>query len=53
VWALVQLAEGNKFAASNTVPGFDKPVMYDSATGTLLLGKPTVFNKANYADFDF
>jgi rhamnose transport system substrate-binding protein len=22
VWALVQLAEGNKFAASNTVPGF-------------------------------
>lgn len=53
VWALVQLVEGNEFEATNQVPGLDDPVEYDASTGTLLLGPPTVFDKSNYADFDF
>lgn len=53
VWALDQLVEGKEFQASNTVSGLDSPVTYDAASKTLLLGKPTVFTKENYADYDF
>jgi rhamnose transport system substrate-binding protein len=53
VWALYQMALGNEFAAENTVPGFDKPVTYDSATKILLLGDPTIFTKDTYKNYDF
>jgi len=53
VWAGKQLIDGKPFAASNSVPGMDKPVPYDAATGILLLGDPTVFTKDNVGNFDF
>ena len=53
VWALNTIATGGKFEAENTVPGFDEPVVYDSASKTLLLGDPQVFTKADYADYSF
>lgn len=53
VWAGKQLIDGKPFEASNTVPGMDKPIPYDAATGILLLGDPTVFTKENVGNFDF
>jgi rhamnose transport system substrate-binding protein len=53
VWALDQLAKGTSFKPTNNVPGLSTPIQYDAATKTLLLGKPTVFTKANYAKYPF
>jgi ABC-type sugar transport system substrate-binding protein len=53
VWAGKQLIDGKPFAAENEVPGFDKPVTYDSGTGILLLGDPAVFTAENVDKFDF
>lgn len=53
VWALDKLAKGESFEAENEVTGFDKPILYDEDTSTLLLGDPQVFTKADYADYDF
>jgi rhamnose transport system substrate-binding protein len=53
VWAMTQLAEGKKFAAENTVPGFKDKIAYDGSTKVLLLGKPYIFTKDNYSQFNF
>ena len=53
VWANQQLVEGKSFKAENTVPGIDRPISYDDATKTLLLGPPKIFDKSNYAQFDY
>lgn len=53
VWANKQLVEGMTFEAENEVPGIDRPISYDEATQTLLLGPPMIFDKSNYAEFDF
>lgn len=53
VWANQQLIEGKDLATENEVPGIDRPISYDEATKTLLLGPPKVFDKSNYAEFDF
>jgi len=53
VWANQQLVEGKSFKAENTVPGIDRPISYDEATKTLLLGPPKIFDKSNYAQFDY
>ncbi len=53
VWAGKQLIEGKPFAASNTVPGIDRPITYDDKTGVLLLGPPAVFTKENVDNYDF
>ena len=53
VWAGKQLIDGKPFAASNAVPGMDKPVSYDAKTGILLLGDPTVFTAKNVDEFKF
>ena len=53
VWANQQLVEGKSFEAENTVPGIDRPIAYDEATKTLLLGPPKIFDKSNYAQFDY
>ena len=53
VWAGKQLIDGKPFAEQNEVPGMDKPIAYDKATGILLLGEPTVFDKDNVDKFDF
>lgn len=53
VWAGKQLIDGKPFAASNTVPGFAKPVTFDQKTGILLLGDPAVFTKDNVDKFNF
>ncbi len=53
VWAMVQEIEGIPFEETNTVPGIDNPVTYDSATKTLLLGDPKVFTKDDYKNYDF
>ena len=53
VWAGKQLIDGKAFEASNTVPGMAKPISYDSKTGILLLGDPTVFTKDNVDKFNF
>lgn len=53
VWANIQLIEGKALGAENDVPGIDRPISYDDATKTLLLGPPKVFDESNYADFDF
>jgi ABC-type sugar transport system substrate-binding protein len=53
VWAGKQLIDGKPFAASNVVPGMNKPVAYDSAKKILLLGDPTVFTKENVDKFNF
>jgi rhamnose transport system substrate-binding protein len=53
VWAGKELIDGKKFAAENSVPGFAKPVSYDSKTGILLLGAPAVFTKDNVDQYHF
>lgn len=53
VWAAIELIEGREFAATNEVPGLDRPIEYDEETQTLLLGPPVLFDADNYADFDF
>ena len=53
VWANKQLLDGKQFQASNTVPGIDRPITYDAATKTLLLGPPKIFDASNYAQFDY
>lgn len=53
VWANLQLLEGNELQAENEVPGIDRPIAYDESTRTLLLGPPKIFDKSNYADYDF
>ena len=53
VWAGKQLIDGKPFAASNAVPGMEKPVNYDAKTGILLLGDPTVFTAKNVDAFKF
>jgi rhamnose transport system substrate-binding protein len=53
VWAGKQLIDGKPFAASNNVPGMEKPVSYDAKTGVLLLGDPTVFTAKNVDEFKF
>jgi len=53
VWALDKLAKGEPFKGENQVRGFDKPIAYDDATKTLLLGEPQVFTKADYAKYNF
>lgn len=53
VWALVKAAHGEALQKENTVPTFDKPVLYDEATKTLLLGDPTVFTKETWKNYDF
>ncbi len=53
VWANKQLIEGKSFEAENDVPGIDRPISYDEATKTLLLGPPKIFDASNYAEFDY
>lgn len=53
VWANKQLIEGKSFKAENEVPGIDRPISYDASTKTLLLGPPKIFDKSNYAQFDY
>jgi len=53
VWAMYQLVMNKPFAANNTVPGFDKPVQYFPSNKMLLLGKPTIFTKKTYMNYDF
>jgi ABC-type sugar transport system substrate-binding protein len=53
VWAGKQLIDGKPFAESNSVPGLDSPVKYDSATKVLLLGPPAVFTKENVDQYKF
>ena len=53
VWAGKQLIDGKPFAATNNVPGMEKPVSYDAKTGVLLLGDPTVFTAKNVDEFKF
>lgn len=53
VWAMVKAARGEALQKENQVPTFDKPVMYDEATKTLLLGDPTVFTKETWKNYDF
>lgn len=53
VWANKQLVEGKALEAENDVPGIDRPIAYDESTKTLLLGPPKIFDKSNYAEFDF
>jgi rhamnose transport system substrate-binding protein len=53
VWAMYQIATGKKFLTKNKVPGFKDPVVYNPKTKRLLLGKPTVFTKANYKKYNF
>jgi rhamnose transport system substrate-binding protein len=53
VWAGKQLIDGQSFAAENQVPGIDRPITYDAATGVLLLGPPAVFTADNVDQFDF
>lgn len=53
VWAMNELVNGRDIAASNTVEGFDSPIVYDEATHTLLLGDPMVFTKDNVDDYNY
>lgn len=53
VWAMNELVQGREIAESNTIDGFDDPVVYDPATGILLLGDPTIFTAENINDFDY
>lgn len=53
VWANLQLLEGKKFQATNTVPGINHPISYDAATKTLLLGPPKIFDASNYAQYNY
>lgn len=53
VWANKQLVDGKSLQAENQVPGIDRPISYDEATKTLLLGPPKIFDKSNYAQFDY
>lgn len=53
VWANLQLIKGKSFQAENQVPGIDHPITYDAATKTLLLGPPKVFDKSNYAQYNY
>lgn len=53
VWANKQLVEGKTFEPENEVPGIDRPISYDESTETLLLGPPKIFDKSNYAQFDY
>jgi rhamnose transport system substrate-binding protein len=53
VWAGKRLIDGEAFEASNTVPGLSHPVIYDKATGVLLLGQPTVFTADNVDKYKF
>jgi len=53
VWAGKQLIDGTPFKASNSVPGFAKPVTYDAKTGILLLGAPAVFTAGNVDNYHF
>ena len=50
---MYQLVMDKPFAAENKVPGFDKPVQYFPANKMLLLGKPTIFTKKTYKNYDF
>jgi rhamnose transport system substrate-binding protein len=53
VWAGKQLIDGKSFETTNTVPGMDHTIPFDSKTGILLLGDPTVFTKENVDKFNF
>lgn len=53
VWANLQLINGKEFQAENTVPGINRPIKYDASTKTLLLGPPKIFDKSNYAQFNY
>jgi rhamnose transport system substrate-binding protein len=53
VWAMYQIATGKKFLTKNKVPGFKDPVAYNPKTKRLLLGKPVVFTKADYKNYNF
>jgi rhamnose transport system substrate-binding protein len=52
-WAGLQLAEGKDFAATNDVSDKITGVTYDSATKTLLLGKPLTITKENVDQFNY
>lgn len=53
VWTMKQLLDGEKLQESNTVPGFDEPLVYDPKTKALVLGEPLVFTRANIDRYDF
>lgn len=53
VWAMAQLARGKRFEAENTVPGFTQKIAYQAESNILLLGKPSIFTKDNYAKYEF
>lgn len=53
VWADLQLINKKTLTASNTVPGIDRPISYDSSSKILLLGPPKIFDESNYANFDY
>ena len=53
VWANLELVNGKQLQAENQVPGIDRPISYDAATKTLLLGPPKIFDASNYAQFDY
>lgn len=53
VWVMNELVNGKEIAESNTIVGFDQPVIYDPTTQTLLLGDPMVFTTDNVDDFSY
>ncbi|GAA4390576.1 autoinducer 2 ABC transporter substrate-binding protein [Tsukamurella soli] len=53
VWAMDQVVRGKPFETENTVPGLAGQYSYDASTNTLLLGRPSVFTKDNYAKYNF
>lgn len=52
VWAGQQLVEGKPFQATNNVPTLGM-IKYDASQKMLILGPPTVFNKANIDKYNF
>ncbi len=52
VWAGVQLAKGQSFAATNSVPTIGN-VSYDASSKVLLLGPPITFDKNNIDQYHF
>lgn len=53
VWAMNELANGREIQESNTVEGFDQPIIFDKETATLLLGDPMVFTKENVDEYNY
>ncbi len=44
---MLQVLEGHKFQAENTVPGLKNKIEYDAARHMLLLGPPLIIDKSN------